>query len=220
MEKLGIEFKLIIAYLVSGIIGLYAVSLHVPTVHKLLGGDTHSPIGTGIVLVVILSIGVGIIINAVTWATIRPLIELLGTKRPDLPYHRLNKNLMYAYSELLEGNFRFYQSYSNILTSLLLLLTSIILSEEELNMNFLLTGAIFCGILFFAARDSLGRTYRGMDDLFSENQEVAKMTNNNPAPTSADSKEGKKSNGDNTKRANSRRETMETKDQVGENHKE
>jgi hypothetical protein len=90
MEKIGLEFKLIIAYLIPGSIGLYAAGMLIPAVQNLLGGPTSVPQGSAIIQVLVLSVASGMIINAITWALVLPIIERsCNMKRPHFDYSKL-----------------------------------------------------------------------------------------------------------------------------------
>lgn len=171
MEKIGFEFKLIIAYLIPGVIGLYAASLYIPAIRNVLGGDTFVPSGSAIVLVLVLAIASGIIINAITWAVIRPVIEWTSMKRPDLKYSNLKTGSMDAYNVILEGNYRYYQSYSNMFTSIVLLILTNIYRGDEMQSEVMFLGIVVCIVLFMAARNSLEMTYNEMGDLLKKQME-------------------------------------------------
>lgn len=171
MDKVGIEFRLIIAYLISGCVGLYAVSFHSKVVANLLGGVSNVPTGSSIILIVILAIACGIVINAVTWALVRPAIERRSLRRPELNYYKLTEQQMGAFSVILEENFRYYQPYSNLLTSLLLLQISALIGRVEFPIIVYIALAVVCFVLYFAARDSLRRSYEGMERLLKDGGE-------------------------------------------------
>jgi hypothetical protein len=165
MEKIGIEFKLIIAYLVPGCIALYAIGMYVPTVAALLGSGTAVPSGSSIIIVLVLAIACGIIVNAITWLCLRPLIELTSRRRPPLDYSLLSDSIAKAYQEILENNYRYYQSYSNMFTSLVILIAAALVKPGEIETFILISCVLVCCVLFLAARDSLIRTYDGMERL-------------------------------------------------------
>ena len=90
MEKLGLNFGLVIAYLIPGFLGLYALSERLGAIKTLLGGDNKIPEKAAIVPLLILALAIGMIINALGWSLIRPLIALSGVRRPaNLDYTKL-----------------------------------------------------------------------------------------------------------------------------------
>jgi hypothetical protein len=53
---------------------------------------------------------IGIIINAITWAIARPLVELFSMKRPELDYSKLSKDNEAAYKNIIDNNFSYTAS--------------------------------------------------------------------------------------------------------------
>jgi hypothetical protein len=194
LEKIGIEFRLLIAYLVPGLLFVYSLSLHIPKVYMLLGGDKMVPEGPAVVLIIILSIGAGIFVNAFTWAVIRPIIELTSISRPKLDYSKVNNEKLEAFRVIVDENFRYYQAYSNIFSAFIILICSYLALRKSIDLKYMVPSLAGLIILFVAARDSLKRTYINMANLLIK--EVV-MTNGVPAPQ----KKGQKSeeNRDNKK---------------------
>lgn len=181
-----LEFKNIIAYLIPGVIGLYGISRHSSTINILFTGGKGISEATAIVLIVLLSIGIGMIINAITWAVIRPTIELFGQKRPDLDYSKLNKDMLDSFKVIIEENYRYYQTYSNLLTALLIYSLSYIYKNSNWRGEIIILLILPNFILWFAARDSLGRSYKNMQLLLNQGKESEndkRNTETNPSPT-------------------------------------
>jgi len=174
MEIKELEFKNIIAYLIPGVIGLYAISRHSSTISNLFVGGKQASEATSILLIVLLSLGIGIIINAITWAIIRPIIECVGDTRPDLDYSKLNKDIMGAFKVIIDENFRYYQAYSNMFTSLIIFLLFYIYKNSILRGDIIVITIFTCIVLFFASRDSLNRSYRNMRLLLKQGEEIRK----------------------------------------------
>lgn len=168
MEKIGLDFKLIIAYLIPGSIGLYAAAMLIPAVEALLGGSAAVPQGASIVLVLVLAIASGMIINALTWALVRPLIEKTGVPRPKLEYSNLTKENEASFRNIIDNNFSYYQSYANMFTALVALFASYIYSEGLPRLDLIIPGGVICIVLFIAARDSLKRSYQEMEKILSK----------------------------------------------------
>lgn len=166
MEKIGLEFKLIIAYLIPGSIGLYAAAMLIPTIQNLLGGPTSVPQGSAIIQVLVLSVASGMIINAITWALVLPIIEWsCHTKRPYFDYSKLSKDNEAAMKNVIDNIFSYYQSYSNMLTALLLSFITYLFTSGTPRYDLLICGAFICIILFFAARDSLKKTDKNIEKI-------------------------------------------------------
>lgn len=181
MEKLGIEFKLIIAYLIPGILFLYATTFYSSATKKLLFGGNGIPESAAVIPIMLLAIGAGMMVNAVTWAVVRPVIEFTSMARPELDYASLTASDMQAFQVINDENYRYYQSYSNLFTSGIMLIASYTLSSESFNYTLVLVGLVFLVILFIASRDSLKRAYNGMESLVGVKKE-SNMTNGVPAP--------------------------------------
>jgi len=181
MEKLGIEFRLLIAYLIPGIVLLYASTFYSTVTKTLLFGNNGIPDSAAVIPIILLGIGAGIIVNAITWAIVRPFIELTSVTRPELNYANLTESDMHAFQIINDENFRYYQSYSNLFTSGVALIVSYALNSTSLNSKLIIISLIVMAILFFASRDSLKRAYNGMESLIGKTKEND-MTNGIPAP--------------------------------------
>ncbi len=181
MEKLGIEFWLTIAYLIPGIVSLYATTFYSTATKTLLFGQDGTPSSAGVVLIILLAIGAGIMVNAVTWAVVRPVIELTSMSRPELNYANLTASNMQAFQVINNEIYRYYQSYSNLFTSTTILTASYVLNSTSLNITLILASLIILAVLFLASRDSLKRVYTSMELLVGVTKE-GNMTNGVPAP--------------------------------------
>ncbi len=74
-------------------------------IEKLLTGTNGVPEGAAIVPILFLSVSIGMVINAITWALIRPLIELTGVHRPRLDYSKLDENSKEAFKVNIDENY-------------------------------------------------------------------------------------------------------------------
>ncbi len=165
MGKFQLSFTLLIAYAVPGLLGVYSLSLHFEPINYLFGLDTAHSSTTVIIPLTLLVLGAGIIINALTWAFLRPLIHLFGVKKPDLDYSKLTKDKIEQYNIIVESSYRCYQSYSNLLTSILILLIAIFTSQDGISMKAIAPFCIVMLVLLAASRDSLLRSYERMSKL-------------------------------------------------------
>ena len=202
LEKIGIEFRLLIAYLVPGLLFVYSLSLHIPKVYMLLGGDKTAPEGPAVILILILSIGAGIFVNAFTWAVIRPIIEWTSISRPELDYSKVSNEKLEAYKVIVNENYRYYQAYANIFSSFIIFLCSYLALRQNVGLKYVVPGLAVLIILFMAARDSLKRTYINMANLLTR-EEV--MTNGVPGPKKTGSKS--EENRDSQKTENAQKES-------------
>lgn len=178
MDKFGLNFGQLIAYLIPGFLAVHALSSFVPPFAALLG-EKGVPQAEALVPLLLLGLAVGVVVNAFSWAFLRPLFALTGVRRPPgLDYGRLQKDDIAIYETIVESNFRYHQFYSNILVAVLLLGPAWLL--EPLPEHLLRNGSFLAvaGVLFFAARDSLSRAYVRMDALLTK--EGKSMTNGEP----------------------------------------
>lgn len=173
MEKLSIDFVLIIAFLVPGLLTTYALGLHYSPVGRLFGGLSSGPDVSDLVAVAVLSLGGGIVINAVTWATIRPLILKTKVEARAIDYTRLTKDNFDVFRLLLEEHYRYYQAYANLLTAILLVALSEAFSRGEVQLPAAIVVTLVCVVLFCAARSALKRTYRDLSKLLAPSEAVA-----------------------------------------------
>ena len=92
MDKFEITFGHLIAYLIPGFIALYPLAHYIPAVASLVGTN-GVPQAEALLPLVILGLAVGIVINAFSWALLRPIFALSGVKRPEsLNYTGLRKD--------------------------------------------------------------------------------------------------------------------------------
>jgi len=158
MDKFGLDFSLLIAYLVPGSVVLAALSLYSGRIQQLLSGDHGGPSGSAVAALAVLALALGIVTNAITWAMVRPLIHRTGVKRVAIQ-QRPTAESFQAYKLIIEHTFRYYQCYSNLLTALLIFAISYLLVNGCAGLPVACVVLIVAGVLFCAARDSLERTY-------------------------------------------------------------
>lgn len=178
MDKLGLNFGQFIAYLIPGYLAIYPLAEVVPPLASLLG-EKGVPQAEAIIPLLVLGVGIGIIINAFSWALLRPLFALSGVRRPEeLTYTKLRKDDIEVYNTIIEANFRYHQFYSNMVIAVLLHGPSWFVLPVKDNLLRDTAFVLVVGVLFFAARDSLSRAYIRMLALFTK--EGSAMTNGDP----------------------------------------
>lgn len=170
MDKLGLEFKQIIAYLIPGIVSLYAISFFIPPIEKLLFGQSGVPEDNSFLPIVLLSIGAGMAVNALTWATLRHVIEIKHP-RPSLIYASLTDDKKNSFEIIIDQNYRYYQSYSNLFTSGMLLMVAYFVEEDFTVDGLLVAGILILIVLYFASQDALRRAYSELDRLIGNNSQ-------------------------------------------------
>jgi hypothetical protein len=169
MDKFGLNFGLVIAYLIPGFLGLYALAERVSIFKALLGGDKGVPEAAALVPMTTLALAIGIIINAVSWALLRPLISVSGVRRPAaLDYAKLKEKDIAVYNVVVEANFRYHQFYGNMLVAVLLLTPRWLVRPVAENLVQDASFFFVTVVLFFAARDSLKRAYTRLEGLLTK----------------------------------------------------
>lgn len=163
MNGLGLQFGLVIAYLIPGFLGVYALAWRVEVIQALLGGADKVPKGEAIVPLVLIALATGVVINAIAWALVRPLIALSGVRRPrNLDYTKLRADDLPVYNAIVENNFRYHQFYVNMWIAVLVLAPVWLRAPVSSNLARNISFFVVLVILFLAARDSLDRAYRRM----------------------------------------------------------
>lgn len=166
MEKVGLNFGLVIAYLIPGFLATYAVASRVSTIDALLGGPKRMPDAASVVPLVLIAVGVGIIINAISAAVIRPLIHKSGVKnQPHLVERKYTIEDMHKYNHLVETTFRFHQFYSNTLVAVVLLAPVWLVWPLQDNILRNASLLLVVAVLFHTARNSLRNFYKGLTNL-------------------------------------------------------
>lgn len=163
MDKLGLNFGLLIAYLIPGFLGTYALAEYVSAINTLLGGADKVPSTGAYVPLLFIALAVGIVINAFSSIVIRRLIHRSGIDpKPAVVHKKFRNEDLPRYEFIVETTFRYHQFYSNMLVAILLLTRvwlSVPFPEKWLRIASFL---VVISVLFSAARSSLRAFYAGM----------------------------------------------------------
>jgi hypothetical protein len=172
MEKTGLNFGLVIAYLIPGFLATYAVASRVSTVDALLGGPKRVPDAASVVPLVLIAVGVGIIINAISAVVIRNLIHLSGVKEEEeFVTRKLRDEDIRRYDHMVEATFRYHQFYSNMLIAVVLLAPIWLLWPLQDNILRNASFLVVVVVLSSTARDSLQQFYKGLRKLCEKDNE-------------------------------------------------
>ena len=163
MEKIGLDFSLLIAYLLPGAFAIVALSLESPTLQQFLTSDKGGPASSALIPLFVLALGLGIIINAITWMTVRRIITLTGVKEVKVA-HRPSGESLETYRFIIENRFRYYQCYSNLFTALLILSVAYARARGFPDIEVSVVVAAVLVVLFWAARDSFEGTHSRIRD--------------------------------------------------------
>lgn len=112
------HFGVIIAFLLPGFLFLWGLSYSSPQVATWLAtsSGSNAPTVGGFLYATLASLAAGLIINAIRWAIVQELLLYGVTRlpRPIINYEKLtNKDVLAAFEGAIEGNYRYYQYYSN-----------------------------------------------------------------------------------------------------------
>jgi hypothetical protein len=134
-DDLPKSFGLLIAYLLPGVVGLWALSYFAPFIREWFGAAARtkpeggiegatSSVG-GFLFVALGSIGVGLFVQAIRWLAYEKLL-LVSTTRwrrdyPNLNHAARKTETEAAYAALIDNHYRYYQFYSNTSVTLPLL---------------------------------------------------------------------------------------------------
>jgi hypothetical protein len=127
VDKLELTFGSLIAYVGPGIITLYAISDYSITLTALFTSNDGSPSISSFFLLVVLSLMSGMVINCIGFLTIRKLFAKIG-KKPPAPsdYARMESDSLSLANFVTDSTYRYYECYTNLTLSLLILIFSIV----------------------------------------------------------------------------------------------
>lgn len=158
----GRNFGLVIAYVIPGFIALWGLSYCSEPVRVWLQGtSTSGPSFGGALYVVVASIGCGLFLNALRWATIDQVHHLTGLPHPQWNDSVLQKNLE-AFDYLVETHFRYYQFYGASLVA-----TVVAYAAWRLGGGVDASGgaefgvSVLTGVFLVSSRDALRKYYSG-----------------------------------------------------------
>lgn len=130
-DQLGKSFGLVIAFLVPGMIGLYAGSLHVPMLQDWFAaaGRAQTTVG-GFLFITIASSGAGAFLSGVRWYFLEGKIKRavdVSTEHDIVNRRETQTELVYQH--MRQQHYDFYLFYSNTLVALVVLWVSWLFSQ-------------------------------------------------------------------------------------------
>ena len=147
------QFGLLIAYVIPGFVAVHGLSYRVPGLSTWLAHQSQPTIG-GFLYATLASVAAGLIVSALRWMTVDPLLYATGVTPSRWNISELREQLP-AFEMLVLYNYRYYQFYSNcfIATPLWFFLkpTSLIPSQW---IQYLILAFVEC-VLIVGARDTL-----------------------------------------------------------------
>lgn len=125
-DQLGKSFGLVIAFLVPGMIGLYAASLHVPLLQDWFAaaGRAQTTVG-GFLFITIASSGAGVFLSGVRWYLLEARIRrAVGVSTEHDVANRRDTQTELVYQNVRQHHYDYYLFYSNTLVALVVLWVS------------------------------------------------------------------------------------------------
>lgn len=164
------NFGPLVAYLVPGATVLLGWSPFSPTIRSWFAvAPADAPTIGGFLYLTVASLAAGMIVSAMRWAVVDPLLGLLGVRRPALDFSKLGRNVD-AFVLLIEIHYRHYQFYANMLVA-----TPMAYLGYRASMGYLapvgwpdLADLVLEGLFLATARNTLGNYYARSQQLLSE----------------------------------------------------
>ncbi len=166
------NFGLLIAYILPGMTALWGASYFSPTIRVWLGSaPADAPTVGGFLYLTIAATAAGLVASTVRWAVIDTLHHLTGVPRPKWNFSRLQRNIS-AFNLIVEHQYRYYQSYSNMVVSLVFLYAA---RRSSLGLTPIvdwtdITLFVLIFIFFLGSRDTICKYVERGDMLFGETQ--------------------------------------------------
>jgi len=167
-DQVSKNFGLVIAFVVPGFIGLWALSYFDATTAKWLGvaAEKETTVG-GFLFVLVASIGVGVFLSGIRHLFFdRFLLKDLG--RPPQLDQKKRKDLEGPYQSLKEDHYRFYQFYSNTAVALPIAFLFWVVTQSPAQARAIVVGVVLLmavAILYVSARHCLARYREKQRDL-------------------------------------------------------
>jgi hypothetical protein len=150
----------LIAYVVPGIVLLWGVSDHSSTVKMwLTATDGASPSVAGFLYVTLASLAGGLTLNAVRSVTLDVFHHRTGIRPPELDFSNFQAKF-WAFNQLVESHWRYYQFYSHMFLAVAFSITIQLLTAPWGGPRWF--GVLFASLelmLLLSARETLARYY-------------------------------------------------------------
>jgi len=160
-ETTSRQFGLIVAYLLPGFIALAGVAPLVPMVADWLRPANLGQLDIAApVYAIMAATAMGMIVSCFRWLIIDRIHERTGLAAPAWRLDRLGECLT-AFNYIVEGNYRYYQFYSNTIVAIAwsYLVNRFLETSSLLSWGTDLGVLILCAVLFAGSRDALAKYY-------------------------------------------------------------
>src|SRR5690348_4153515 len=126
MTTASIDFALVLAYLLPGFVGVFALTYVSDWVKQLFNALLNKDASFGAAFIISLAaVAVGVTISAVRGLVLDELQYLLRTTRPPSSYEALkDANVLSAFKEAINNTYRYAQFYGNMAIALVMLVIS------------------------------------------------------------------------------------------------
>lgn len=125
------NFGLVIAYVVPGLIGLWAISYFSDTVKAwLTSTDGTAPTVAGFLYVTLGSLACGLTIGAIRSVTIDPIHHLTGLRKPSLDFSDFQAKF-WAFNQIVEAHYRYYQFYSHMAIAMVFVAAARVVAQVD-----------------------------------------------------------------------------------------
>lgn len=150
------NFGLLIAYLVPGFLALYGIRKIAPTIDDWLSANPHSsPTISGFLFGTIAALSTGMIINAIRWHVVDPLLYATGVTRKPWEYPRLAEEVP-AFQFLITNQFRYYECYANSMVAIGISAAALLAGGEQTSTLLWVVFVLVQLVLWSASRRTLG----------------------------------------------------------------
>lgn len=160
------NFGLLIAYLLPGLIVLWAASYFSGTVRLWLkNGDQSSPAIAGFLYVTLAAFTAGLTLGAIRTVTIDVLHHRSGVPKPDWDFSSFQAKF-WAFNQLVESHYCFYQFYAHLCIAMpALVVSSYVSSGGKIDPICLVGSAALEIVLFTVSRTTLKTYYARVSHL-------------------------------------------------------
>lgn len=155
------NFGLTIAYILPGLVSLWGASYFSESIGQWLATAPQSAPSIGSFLYGLLgSLGAGLIVSAVRWATVDTFNHWTGLVRPKFDYSELQEKLQ-AFDNAVEYHYRYYQFYGNMAVALAGAVAArwFALPSDGIYLRRIAAFCVLEVILLAGARDALRKYY-------------------------------------------------------------
>jgi hypothetical protein len=168
-ESLHRSFGYIVAYILPGLVALWAASLIWTEIPISTYLDARAEVSvSGWSFLIFGSLGIGLIVSSVRWLIVDAIHHRTGLTAPRIDFARL-QDRQDAFLTAVEHNYRYYQFYSNLFVSLVFALFGSLAHAGGLwSAKTYAAVVALSALLFVASRDCLRRYYARLGQVLGQ----------------------------------------------------